>query len=364
MIPFFDYRPYYLKHQADINAALARVLASGQLILGPEVDQFEQAFTTYTGARHGIGVNSGTDALVLALRIMGIGPGDEVITVANTAVPTVAAIRAVGATPRFTDILESTFVMDPESLSQTISGKTRAVIPVHLFGHPAPMDEIMAIAREHQLRVIEDCAQAHGTRYQGQHVGTLGDIGCFSFYPTKNLGAFGDAGICITNDDRNARELRSQRTYGLDADGHARHEGLNSRLDEIQAAILNVKLTTLDHDIQVRRQLAAIYESALHDSPCITPTQAPDAQHAYHLYVVRCADRDSMIRKLDQAEIGWGIHYPLPIHLMDAYQSLGYERGDLPVTEAAANQILSLPIFPELGEANIQQITQALCPQV
>ena len=363
MIPFFDYRPYYLKHQADLNAAMARVLASGQLILGPEVDQFEQAFTTYTGARHGIGVNSGTDALVLALRIMGIGPGDEVITVANTAVPTVAAIRAVGATPRFTDILESTFVMDPESLSQTISGKTRAVIPVHLFGHPAPMDEIMAIAREHQLRVIEDCAQAHGTRYQGQHVGTLGDIGCFSFYPTKNLGAFGDAGICITNDARNARELRSQRTYGLDADGHARHEGLNSRLDEIQAAILNVKLTTLDHDIQVRRQLAAIYESALHDSPCITPGQAPDAQHAYHLYVVRCADRDSMIRKLDEAEIGWGIHYPLPIHLMDAYQSLGYERGDLPVTEAAARQILSLPIFPELGEANIQQITQALCPR-
>jgi len=363
MIPFFDYRPYYLKHQADINAAMARVLASGQLILGSEVDQFEQAFAQYTGAHHGIGVNSGTDALVLALRVMGIGPGDEVITVANTAVPTVAAIRAVGATPRFADILESSFVMDPESLSRTISPKTRAVIPVHLFGHPAPMDAIMAMAQEHQLRVIEDCAQAHGARYQGQHVGTFGDIGCFSFYPTKNLGAFGDGGICITNDEMTARELRSQRTYGLDADGHARHEGLNSRLDEIQAAILSVKLTTLDHDIQLRRQLAATYVTALQDSLCTTPEETDGVQHAYHLYVVRCSDRDSMIQKLDQAEIGWGIHYPLPIHLMDAYQSLGYQRGDLPVTEAAANQILSLPIFPELGEANIQQIIQALCAQ-
>jgi len=361
MIPFFDYQPYYVEHQVEIDAAIAGVLASGQLILGPQVSRFEEAFASYTGANHGIGVNSGTDALTLALRTLGIGPGDEVITVANTAVPTVAAIRAVGALPKFADILANSFVMDPESLANTVTDRTKAIVPVHLFGHPAPMNEIMAIASQHDLRIVEDCAQAHGAHYQGQHVGTLGDIGCFSFYPTKNLGAFGDAGMCVTNNEQSAAQLRQQRMYGFNGDQHAHCEGLNSRLDEIQAAILSVKLNTLEDNVQQRRQLATLYQAGLRDLCCTLPEESTDVRHAYHLYVIRCPDRDEFTRRLDQAEIGWSIHYRLPIHLMEAYQFLGYQAGDLPVTETAAGEILSLPIFPELGKTRIERIIDILC---
>ncbi len=360
MVPYFDYRPGYRRIQTEIADAVARVLDSGQLILGEEVRSFEEEFAGFVGARRAVGVNSGTDALVLALRVIGIGPGDEVLTVANAGVPPVAAIRAVGATPRFVDVDPGTLLIDVGSIEDAITPATRCIVPVHLYGQPVDLDAILTVARARNLRVIEDCAQAHGATYRGRHVGTFGDVGCFSFYPTKNLGAFGDGGACVTDSPELADRLCLQRMYGFDGDRYAHCEGVNSRLDELQAAILRVKLTHLDATIAERRQLAARYVERLADGPIRPLELVEGTEHAYHLFVVRTGNRPACTQRLERAGIGFGVHYPDPVHLMTAYAFLGHREGDFPVSEAAGKEILSLPLYDGLEPDAVDRVVHAL----
>lgn len=360
MLRYFDYRPGYLELKEQIDDAIRRVLDSGQLILGPEVRAFEQEFAAYVGVPGAVGVNSGTDALILALRSLGVGSDAEVITVANAGVPPVAAIRAAGATPRFVDVDPETLLMDPAQLEGARTERTRCVLPVHLYGQPAPLAPILEFAERHGLGVIEDCAQAHGASYCGAHVGGFGSVGCFSFYPTKNLGAFGDGGLCVCRDPDLEQRLRALRNYGFRDDRHAHFEGLNSRLDEIQAAVLRVKLRRLSRAIEVRRELAQGYIEGLAGSPYRPVELTPDGEHAFHLLVVRAPDRPRLIEHLNRAEIGFGIHYPEPVHLMEAYSFLGYRAGDLPVTEKACETVISLPLFPGLEAGEVEQVVKAL----
>jgi len=356
----FDYRPEYLRLKAEIDGAIHRVLASGQLILGPEVRAFEAEFAANVGTRAAVGVNSGTDALVLALRALEIGAGADVITVANAGVPPVAAIRAAGATPRFVDVDPGTLLMDPDRLEAALTPQTRCVLPVHLYGQAAPMDAILAFASRHGLRVVEDCAQAHGATYRGRHVGSLGDVGCFSFYPTKSLGAFGDGGAVVTRHPTLEAPLRMLRMYGFRDDRHAHREGLNSRLDELQAAILRVKLRHLDEALAARRALAARYRDGLQDASCRPLAETPDGAHAYHLFVVRAQERPRLGDALTRAGIGFGIHYPEPVHLMEAYRFLGCRAGDLPVSETAAGEVMSLPLYPGLDDETVARVIRTL----
>jgi dTDP-4-amino-4,6-dideoxygalactose transaminase len=360
VIPAFDYRPEYERHKQEIDQAIERVLRSGQLVLGPEVESFEREFADAVGAVGTVGVNSGTDALTLALRALEIGPGDEVITVANAGVPPVAAIRAVGASPRFVDVHPGTLLLDVSALEAALTPRTRCVLPVHLYGQPAPLDPICAFAREQGLRVVEDCAQAHGAHYRGRHVGTFGDVGCFSFYPTKNLGAFGDGGACVSGDPELIERIRPLRMYGFRNDRHAHREGVNSRLDELQAAILRVKLAHLDESVADRRELAELYLKGLADSWLQPLERAADGRHAYHLFVVRSEDRAAAIEALERGGIGYGVQYPEPVHRMEAYRFMGYRAGDLPVTERAADRVLSLPLYPGLPVAAVEQVLRTL----
>jgi dTDP-4-amino-4,6-dideoxygalactose transaminase len=359
-IAHFDHRPAYLELQAQIDEALGRVLLSRSLILGPEVRDFEREFAAYVGVPSAVGVASGTDALALALRALEVGPGDEVLTVANAGVPPVSAIRSVGAVPRFVDVDPETLLLDPARLEEAVTSRTRCVLPVHLYGQPAALDAILEVAGKHDLRVVEDCAQAHGARYGGRHVGGFGDVGCFSFYPTKNLGAFGDGGLCVTGDPAIEERLRMLRTYGFRGDRHAHCEGWNSRLDEVQAAVLRVKLRHLDEAIAARREIAARYREGLADCPVRIPGSTPRAEHAYHLFVVQSSERPRLIEALEQAGIGYGIHYPEPVHLMEAYAFLGCARGELPVSERASRTVLSLPLYPGLGAEAVERVVQTL----
>lgn len=360
-IPFFDYRPEYRRLKGEFDAAIARVLASGRLILGPEVRAFEDEFAQFVGVSHGIGVNSGTDALALALRSLDIGHGDEVITVANAGAPPVAAIRSVGAVPRFTDVLDGTWVMDPGGLDTLLTDRTRCILPVHLYGRPAPLGAILAFAERHGLAVVEDCAQAHGARYDERHVGTFGRIGCFSFYPTKNLGAFGDGGICLTDDPATADRLRALRMYGFGQDRHAHVEGVNTRLDEVQAAILRVKLAHFDESQKRRHEIAARYRQGLASTGLGLPPDCPEGQtHGYHLFVLSTTSREDTARRLEAARIGYGIHYENPVHRMEAYSFLGLPGGSLPVTETACASVLSLPLFPDLSAADVDSVIDCL----
>jgi dTDP-4-amino-4,6-dideoxygalactose transaminase len=360
VIASFDHRPAYLGHKAEIDAAIDRVLRSAQLILGPEVRAFEEEFAVYVGVSGAVGVASGTDALILALRGLGIGSGDEVITVANAGVPPVAAIRAAGATPRFVDVRPDSLLIDPDRLEDALTPRTRCVLPVHLYGQLAPMQPILDFAARHGLRVVEDCAQAHGARQLDRHAGSIGDAGCFSFYPTKNLGAFGDGGLLATGDPALEERVRRQRMYGFAGDRHAHCEGLNSRLDELQAAILRVKLRYLDDAVAARREIASRYLQGLEGSACRLPTATSQGAHSYHLFVVRVPDRARVVEALDRAEIGFGIHYATPVHLMEAYGFLGYREGDLPVSEEAARAVLSLPIYPGLELDAVDRVVEVL----
>jgi len=361
MIPVFDYRPAYLRMRAEIDSAISRVLDSGQLILGPEVTAFEREFADYLGAPQAVGVNSGTDALTLALRALGIGRGDEVITVANAGVPPVAAVRAAGATPRFVDVTPGSLLLDAEQLEAMLTPRTRAVLAVHLYGLPADCERLLAFTRQHGLRLVEDCAQAHGATFAGRRVGTIGDIGCFSFYPTKNLGAFGDGGALVTADAELAERARRMRMYGFDERRHARLEGLNSRLDELQAAILRVKLRHLDAANAARRELAARYLDGLSELEGLTLPVVPEGrEHVYHLFVVQAEDRDRRIRALRAHDIGYGIHYPEPVHLMQAYGFLGLGPGSLPVSERASRCVLSLPLYEGLAPEAVDGVVDAL----
>jgi len=356
----FDACRAYHALAREIRAAIDAVLESGQLILGPQVEAFEAEFARYVGAAQGVGVGCGTAALSLALEALSIGPGDEVITVANTAVPTVSAIRAVGATPRFVDVRPDTLLMDPDAVQAAIGPRTRALVPVHLYGLAAEMAPLADLARRHGLALVEDCAQAHGTRYGARHVGTFGQVGCFSFYPTKNLGALGDGGLCVTDDPALAGRLRMLRNHGWGADRVAACEGINSRLDEIQAAVLRVKLRHLDRALARRRDVARQYTAALSGLDCRLPLHtAGAAQHSFHLYVLRVACRAALLEALRAARVGFGLHNPQAIHLMPAYKFLGYRRAQLPVTELAVQQVLSLPMYPELRPDEVQRVIAA-----
>jgi dTDP-4-amino-4,6-dideoxygalactose transaminase len=359
-IPLVDLAAAYRRLQPEIDAAATHALASGWYILGLEVRAFEDEFAAYLGIEQVVGVASGTDAILLALRALGVGPGDEVITVGHTAVATVAAVELSGATPRLVDIDPVSFTMDPAALARAITPRTRAVIPVHLYGHPADMDAILAVARDHDLLVIEDCAQAHGARYRGRMVGTMGDAAAFSFYPTKNLGAMGDGGAVAANRPDVAERLRSLRQYGWRERYISDVAGYNSRLDELQAAILRVRLRHLEWENEARRHLAAVYDEALVNLPLRRPVACADDRHVYHLYVIRTGRRDELQAYLQAREIGSAIHYPVPVHLQPAYARLGYEPGSLPVTESAAQSVLSLPMFPDLPAESAAAVAAAV----
>lgn len=357
-VRMFDYREQLAVIEDEILRAIRGVLDSGTLILGPRVQAFEQAFSQWLGGGQSVGVGNGTDALAIALRALDVGPGDEVLTVANTAIPTVSAIRMTGATPVFCDIDPRTLLLDLDDAEGRVTAKTKAVIPVHLFGNAVDMWAVLEFAARHHLRVVEDCAQSTGSTIAGQPTGTFGDVACFSFYPTKNLGAYGDGGLCFTRDQRLADVMRQIRMYGCGRTYYSEREGINSRLDEMQAAILEVKLRHLDGWVAARRKIAAQYERLL--SPAFTrPTINAGAEHSYHLYVIETERRSDVMARFKTEEIGCGIHYPTPIHRMSGYSFLGYEPGSLPHTEAAAERILSLPCYPELAPEAVERVAAA-----
>lgn len=344
--------------QCDIESAFQRVLQSGWFILGPEVDAFEEEFAAFHGTAHAVGVASGTDAIELALRAGDVGGGDEVITVSHTAIATIVAIERTGATPVLVDIDSETYTMDPNAALAAITPQTKAIIPVHLYGQPANLSDLTEIASSRQLLMIEDCAQAHGATYGNKLVGTFGHMGAFSFYPTKNLGALGDGGAIITNDSQLADRLRRLRNYGQSSRYESIERGVNSRLDEIQAAILRAKLQHLDDFVSNRRVLARQYDRYLSD---VTLPGGSDADgHSYHLYVIRHPDRDKIMRELESHEIGTLIHYPIPVHLQSAYRHMQIPRGSLPKTEQVVKEILSLPLYQGLSELETVTISEVV----
>ncbi|HWI41865.1 MAG TPA: DegT/DnrJ/EryC1/StrS family aminotransferase [Verrucomicrobiae bacterium] len=349
----------YLAYKDEIDGAVARVLASGRYILGEEVRLFEEEFASFTGACFGVGVGSGTEALHLALAALGVGAGDEVITVSHTAVATVAAIELTGATPVLVDIDPVHFTMDPKAVEAAITPRSRAIVPVHLYGLPVEMRPILEISRRHGLKVVEDCAQAHGAVYGGRRIGSLGDFACFSFYPTKNLGALGDGGMVVTSDPHLAAQARLVREYGW-AERYVSHcKGWNSRLDELQAAVLRVKLRRLDADNEARGRIAARYDRELAGCGLVLPARRGGSSHVYHLYVVRSERRDELKGFLLERGIMALIHYPAPIHRQPAYRLL--PGGDaLPETERAAAEILSLPMYPELSDGEQSLVIEAI----
>jgi dTDP-4-amino-4,6-dideoxygalactose transaminase len=336
------------------------VLDSCAFTLGPEVAAFEKAFAAYSQAMHGIAVNTGTSALHLALLAAGVGRGDEVITVPFTFVATASAIDYTGARPVFVDIDPQTYTMDPKALEAAITERTRAIIPVHLYGQPADMDPIMAIAERHGLVVIEDAAQAHRAEYKGRRTGSIGDMGCFSFYPGKNLGAYGEGGMVTTDSPAHDRAIRMLRDWGAEKKYHHVMKGYNFRMEGIQGAVLRVKLPHLDAWTEARRQAAARYDRLLAGSGIPTPKAAAYAYHVYHVYAIRSAHRAEWQKALQAKGIQTGIHYPTPIHLLPAFAELGYREGQFPHAEAAAREVLSLPMFPELTEAQCEEVAHAL----
>jgi dTDP-4-amino-4,6-dideoxygalactose transaminase len=359
-VPFVDLAAQHAVIGTEAAAATARVLGDSDFILGREVERFEAEFARYCGCEHGIGVDSGTSALELALRAYGIGDGDEVMAPANTFIATALAISSTGATPVLVDVDAATHTIDPARLEEAITHRTRAVIPVHLYGQPADMDAISDIARRRQLVVIEDACQAHGARYRERRVGALGHAAAFSFYPSKNLGACGDGGMVVTNDADAARSLRLLRNYGQEKKYYHVTRGYNRRLDTLQAALLRIKLKYLDTWNDARRSHADLYTRLLSDA-VLTPVAAPYTEPVWHLYVIQARNRDGLQTYLGERGIGTAIHYPTPIHLQPAYRDLGYQTGDFPITERAADDVLSLPMYPELPLAAIEKVADAVC---
>jgi dTDP-4-amino-4,6-dideoxygalactose transaminase len=360
LIPFLDLERQYESVRGDIERAVRQVLDSRQYVLGPFVREFEEAFSEYCGVRHAIAVNSGTSALHLALLACGVGNGDEVITVPFTFVATVAAIQYSGARAVYVDIDPGTLNMNPAALEKAITPRTRAIMPVHLFGQPADMDAIHGIAHAYSLRVIEDAAQAPGAEYRGKRAGGLADAGCFSFYPTKNLGACGEGGMVTTDNDEIARVVRLLRDWGADRKYHHVIAGFNYRMEGLQGAILNVKLKHLEDWTERRRSAAAIYDELLAGSKVTRPVAIPDVRHVYHTYTIRSSERDALQQRLESAGVQTAIHYPIPVHLQPAYADPQYPKGSMPETERASEQVLSLPMFPELTRDNIQSVVAAM----
>jgi dTDP-4-amino-4,6-dideoxygalactose transaminase len=361
MIPFLDLKAQYRAIKSDIDAAVHRVLDSGQYVLGEEVENFEREFAAFSGADHGIAVNTGTSALHLALLAAGVGPDDEVVTVPFTFVATVAAIRYTGARPVFVDVDPVTFTMDVNQLEKAITPKTRAIVPVHLYGHPADMDAILEIAERHGVKVIEDACQAHGAIYKGRRVGGLGHAGCFSFYPGKNLGAYGEGGLVTTNDPAMQKTMRMLRDWGQEKKYYHVLKGFNYRMEGFQGAILRVKLRHLAAWTEARQVRAAAYDRLLAGNDVVEAPRPPaNGKHVYHIYAVRTTDRATLMRSLQSHGIGTGIHYPIPVHLQEAHEDLGYRKGDFPESERAADQVLSLPMFPELALTDVEVVAAAI----
>jgi dTDP-4-amino-4,6-dideoxygalactose transaminase len=364
VIPFVDLKAQYVTIKDEINIAIQGVLDSSQFCLGSEVAAFEQEFAVYAQSAHAIGVNTGTSALHLALLAAGVGPGDEVITVPFTFVATVAAIHYTGARPVFVDIDPRSFTMDVNAIEAAISKRTKAIIPVHLYGQPADMDPIIEISRKHGICVVEDACQAHGAEYKGRRVGSLGDMGCFSFYPGKNLGAYGEGGMVVTNSAGYSRTIRMLRDWGAEKKYQHVLKGYNYRLEGIQGAVLRVKLRHLEAWTEARRTAARRYDELLAGSPIATPQAIPVTRHVYHIYAVRSARRGELQAALQAQDIHTGIHYPIPVHLLPAYSDLGYKEGCFPHSERAANEVLSLPLYAEIPDAHIKFVAAEVANSV
>ena len=364
MIPFVDLKAQYATIKDEINVAIQGVLDSCQFTLGSEVAAFEQEFAAYCQSAHGVGVNTGTSALHLALLAAGVGPGDEVITVPFTFVATVAAIHYTGAKTVFVDIDPRSFTMDVNAIEAAVTKRTKAIIPVHLYGHPADMDPILEIARKHGLIVVEDAAQAHGAEYKGRRTGSMGDMGCFSFYPGKNLGAYGEGGMVVTNSAEYNRTIRMLRDWGAEKKYQHVLKGYNYRMEGIQGAVLRVKLRHLEAWTEARRAAAARYDELLAGSRFATPRAMPGTRHVYHVYAVRSTRRGELQAALQARDIQTGIHYPIPVHLLPAYSDLGYKAGQFPHSERAANEVLSLPLYAEIPDAHIKAVAAELTNSV
>ena len=349
----------FQKYQEEFEAKALEVLRSGWYILGKEVSSFEEEFAAYVGSKHCVGVANGLDALWMAFRVLGIGPGDEVLVQGNTYIASVMGITMNGATPIFIEPDEY-YQIDVTKLEEHITDKTKAILVVHLYGHNAKMDEVVALCKKYNLRLVEDCAQSHGSMYKGQMSGTFGDIGCFSFYPSKNLGAFGDAGAITTNDPQIAQNFRVLRNYGSEKRYYNKIVGTNSRLDELQAGLLRVRLQYMDELTRERQELAARYTAEIHNDKLILPMERPDTVNVWHQYVIRCKERDALIARLESQGIGTIIHYPIPPHLAEAYQYLGHEKGAYPITEQYANEVLSIPMYNGMTGEEQDRVINAL----
>jgi len=355
-IPLVDLKAQYRLIQSDIDQAIQRVLENTSFIMGQEVTAFEAAFADYCGAKYCIGLNSCTGALELALRGLGVGPGHEVITASHTFAATAEAISIAGARPVFVDIDPQTYTLDIEQLADAITPATRAILPVHIYGQPANMDRINELAQAHNLVIVEDAAQAHGATWQGQYTGALGDAGCFSFYPGKNLGAYGDAGAVVTNNEELAQRIRRLRNHGRSSKFVHEEVGYSDRLDALQAAILSAKLPYMGQWTAARRHLAKRYTLLLGDCEVVLPYVDARADSCWHLYVICTPKRDAMLTFLNEHGIGAGLHYPIPLHLQPAYAPLGYSQGDFPITEHVANSCLSLPLYPEMTDVQLERV--------
>ncbi|HIK06625.1 MAG TPA: DegT/DnrJ/EryC1/StrS family aminotransferase [Trichormus sp. M33_DOE_039] len=364
MIPFVDLKAQYNSIKREIDTAVFKALESTQFVLGSEVVALEEEFSDYCGANYGIAVNTGTSALHLALLAAGIGPGDEVITTPFTFIATVAAISYTGATPVFVDIDPIAYTIDVTQIEAAITARTKAILPVHLYGQPADMDPILEIAHRYGLIVIEDAAQAHRAEYKGRRVGSIGDLGCFSFYPGKNLGAYGEGGMVVTNNSEYAHKIEMLRDWGQERKYHHALKGYNYRMDGLQGAVLRVKLRHLDTWTEARRAIAAQYDQLLVKADVITPTVMPYSHHVYHIYAVRSPERDLLQQSLHNQEVQTGIHYPIPVHLQPAYADLGYKAGDFPNSELAAKEVLSLPMYAELTTELQTQVAMAVISSI
>jgi dTDP-3-amino-2,3,6-trideoxy-4-keto-D-glucose/dTDP-3-amino-3,4,6-trideoxy-alpha-D-glucose/dTDP-2,6-dideoxy-D-kanosamine transaminase len=356
----WDYISEYEDEKEEIHSAIEEVLTSGHLVLGDKVKKFEADYANFCEVKFGVGVDNGTNAIFLALKALGIGENDEVITVSNTAVPTVSAIVSCGAKPVFIDIDEASFLMDTGKIESAINSNTKCILPVHLFGQCVDMDEVNRIAKKYNLKVLEDCAQSHGAIYKNHKAGSLSDIAATSFYPTKILGTFGDAGMVLTSNEELYKKLLRLRFYGMEGNYYAIEHGYNCRLDEIHAAILLKKLNHLDDYINKRRQLALQYQELLKDTSLILPVEMPYGKHSYYLYVIRHAKRDLILEELIKKDIFLNIHYLHPIHTMEAYKYLNYKEGDFPITEKIAKEIFSLPLYPSLTAGTQRNICEAI----
>ncbi|AGX45289.1 DegT/DnrJ/EryC1/StrS family aminotransferase [Clostridium saccharobutylicum] len=389
-IPLIDLKAQYKSIAEDLDRVTKEVLSSAGYIMGKNVTEFEKEFAEYVGVKHAISVGNGTDALVIALKSLGIGEGDEVITTPFTFFATAETISAVGAIPVFVDVEKDTFDIDPSKIEEKITSKTKAIVPVHIFGQSARMDEINEIAKKHNLKVIEDACQAVGSKYKGRNIGTLGDVACFSFFPTKNLGCAGDGGMIVTSDDDIATIARALRTHGSGENGQKAYNllnniteevatvqnaddtvynplkyynyliGYNTRLDAIQAAILRVKLPHLDRWNARRREIAKIYDEKLKDTNLVTPVIKEENEPVYHMYILQSEDREAMLSKLKEKGVATGVYYPVPLHLQKVYKNLGYKEGDMPVAEYLSHRTFAIPVYPELTDEQVDYIVDAI----